>query len=80
MSSMVMSPRRSPLVDDDGHLQRTGLELLEDLLDALVLGYDQALPDNRPYVEVLRVLAGGPKQVLDVDRAEDVVEVFLVDG
>src|SRR5215207_2141155 len=69
-----------PLVDDDGHLQRTGLELLEDLLDALVLGHDQALPDNGPYVEVLIVRAGCPEQVLYVGRAEDVVEVFLVDG
>src|SRR5829696_5618389 len=58
-----------PLVDDDSHLQRTGLELLEDLLYALVFGYDQALPDDRPYVEVLGALAGGPKQVLDVDCA-----------
>ena len=33
----------SPLVDDYGHLQRPGLELLEDLLDALGLGYDQTL-------------------------------------
>src|SRR5215213_6326182 len=56
------------------------LDLLEDLLDALVLGYDQALPYNRPYVEVLSVRAGGPEQVLDVGRAEDVIEVFFVDG
>src|SRR5215204_3714522 len=69
-----------PLVYYDGHLQRTDLELLEDLLDALVLGYDQALPDDRPYVEVLGALAGGPKQVLDVYCAEDLVQVFLVDG
>src|SRR5829696_1211590 len=69
-----------PLVDDDGHLQRTSLKLLEDLLDTFSLGYDQALPDNVPYVEVLSVRAGGPEQVLDVGRAEDVVEVFLVDG
>src|SRR5919107_2606741 len=69
-----------PLVDDDGHLQRTSLKLLEDLLDAFILGYDQALPDNGPYVEVLSVRASCPEQVLDVGRAEDVVEVFLVDG
>src|SRR5829696_906948 len=69
-----------PFVYDDGHLQLTGLELFEDILDALVLGYDQALPDNGPYVEILGVSAGGPEQVLDVDGAEDVVEVFLVDG
>src|SRR5215211_8979160 len=64
-----------PLVYDYSHLQRTGLELLEDLLDALVLGYDQALPENGPYVEIIRVRAGGPEQVLHVDGAEDVVEV-----
>src|SRR5215217_428114 len=69
-----------PLVYDYGHLQRARLELLEYLLDALVLGYDQALPNNRPYVEVLSVRAGGPEQVLDVGRAEDVIEVFVVDG
>src|SRR5215211_6003800 len=69
-----------PLVYDYSHLQRTGLELLEDLLDALVLGYDQALPENGPYVEIIRVRAGGPEQVLHVDGAEDVVEVFPVDG
>ena len=28
----------------------------------------------------LRVLAGGPEEVLDVGRAEDVVEVSFVDG
>src|SRR5829696_5840666 len=55
-----------PLVYDDRHLQRAGLELFEDLLDALVLGYDQTLPDDRPYVEVLGAFAGGPKQVLHV--------------
>src|SRR5215213_8687549 len=55
-----------PLVYDDGHLQCAGLELLEDLLDALVLGYDQTLPDYRSYVEVLAAFAGGPKQVLHV--------------
>src|ERR671918_11486 len=65
---------------DDGHLQRARLELLEYLLDALVLGYDQALPYYRPYVEVLSVRAGGPEQVLDVGRAEDVIEVFFIDG
>src|SRR5215211_5083090 len=69
-----------PLVYNDRHLQRAVLELLEDLLDALVLGYDQTLPDNGPYVEILRAPAGSPKQVLHVGRAEDVVEVFLVDG
>src|SRR5215208_6809320 len=68
-----------PLVYDDGHLQRARLELLEYLLDALVLGYDQALPYNRLYVEVLSVRAGGPEQVLDVGRAEDVIEVIFVD-
>src|ERR687889_741159 len=68
-----------PLVYDYGHLQRTGLELLEDFLDAFVLGYDQTLPDDRPYVEIVDVLAGGPKQVLHVGGAQDVVEIFLVD-
>src|SRR5829696_996732 len=69
-----------PFVYDDGHLQRAGLELFEDILDALVLGYDQALPDNGPYVEILGVRAGGPEQIFDVDGTEDVVEVFFVDG
>src|SRR3712207_7498893 len=39
----------------------------------------EAVPDERPNVEVARVLARRAQEVLDVDRAEDVVEVFLVD-
>src|SRR5215212_2727647 len=62
----------------DGRLDL--VEIVLDLLDALVLGYDQTLPDNGSYVEVLSVRTDGPKQVLHVDRAKDVVEVFLVDG
>src|SRR5215218_9233115 len=69
-----------PLVYDYGHLQRAGLEVLEDLVDALVLGDDQTLPDDGPYVEIVGVRAGGPEKVLHVGGAEDVVEVFVVDG
>src|SRR5829696_10266104 len=69
-----------PLVDDYGHLQRAGLELLEDFLYTLVLGDDEAFPDNGPYVEIFRVLAGGSEEILYVGCAEDVIEVPFVDG
>src|SRR5215212_1775211 len=69
----------APLVYDDRHLQLALLELLQDLLYGLVLRDDEALPDEGPDVEIIRVLARRAQEVLHVDRAEDVVEVVLID-
>src|SRR5918998_1346932 len=68
-----------PLVYDDSHLKLASLELPQDLLYGLVLRDDEAVPDDALDVEVLRFFLGRPEEILDVDRAEDVVEVLLVD-
>src|SRR5215203_2015443 len=69
----------APLVYDYRHLQLAALELAQDLLYALRLGDDEAVPDQGPYVEAVAVFFGGPEQVLDVYRPQDVVDVALVD-
>src|SRR5918998_5218901 len=68
-----------PLVYDDSHLKLASLELPQDLLYGLVLRNDETVPDDAPDVEVLRFFLGRPEEILDVDRAENVVEVIHVD-